>query len=538
MRSVHANAPEGQAAREMEEVDAPGRAKARAGSRGGHRRDRRVAAVAAVAVLAMVAGLVLTARPALATTVTEYPVTPSTGPEGIALGSDGNIWFTEEAGNNIGRITKLGVVTEFAIPTANSSPRTITAGPDGSLWFTEFNTNKIGRITTSGTITEFSIPTAGSFPWTITSGPDGRLWFTETQVNQIGRLTTTGSFTEFSIPTAASGPIGITSGPDGNLWFTEGAVDQIGRITTSGTVTEFTGLTSGSQAFGIAPGADGNLWFTEETASQIGRITTAGVVTEFTIPTASAPISITPGPDGNLYFGEGGGGNVGEITTAGVITEIPVPSGDPVSIVPGSDGGMWFTEFGPAKIGTFQLPHLNIHYIFYIPNRFFIPNIASLSKQGELAKWLILAPGSREISDTSGMGLFASRGSVPIGAEYGFAFVAAGTYAYDDPLHPAAQGQVRVPISVKLLPGATNQAQVYWAQNTAPAGYVFDVQVRQPGSSSFVDWRVGQTAPSGVFGPPDPLYVGPGTYSFQARLRKLSNGAHSGYSLPRSITLS
>ena len=213
-------------------------------------------------------------------------------------------------------------------------------------------------------------------------------------------------------------------------------------------------------------------------------------------------------------------------------------SGDPVDVAPGSDGGMWFTELGPAKIGTFRLPNVKLHYIFYVPNVFFIPNITSLHNQGDLAKWFILAPGSREVADASGMGLFASRGPVAIGSEYGFTFVAAGTYHYHDPLRRAATGEVRVPISVKFLPGTTNQALVTWASNDAPSGFVFDVQVRQPGSSSFVDWRVGQTALSGVFGPGDPLYVGPGTYSFQARLRNLGNGAHSGYSAPKAITLS
>jgi streptogramin lyase len=38
-------------------------------------------------------------------------------------------------------------VTEFPLPTANSIPAGITAGPDGNLWFTEFNGNQIGRIT-------------------------------------------------------------------------------------------------------------------------------------------------------------------------------------------------------------------------------------------------------------------------------------------------------------------------------------------------------------------------------------------------------
>ena len=134
----------------------------------------------------------------------------------------------------IGRITPVGVITEFPIPTADSKPVGIASGPDSNLWFTEsaLASNKIGRITTTGSITEFPIPTAGSGPWAITSGLDGNLWFMENVGNKIGRITTAGVVTEFPIPTAGSQPLGIASGSDGNLWFTETAVagNKIGRL--------------------------------------------------------------------------------------------------------------------------------------------------------------------------------------------------------------------------------------------------------------------------------------------------------------------
>jgi virginiamycin B lyase len=65
----------------------------------------------------------------------------------------------------------------------------ITAGPGGALWFTEFAGNKIGRITTAGTVTEFTLPTPNGSPQGITAGPGGTLWFTEVTGNKIGRLT-------------------------------------------------------------------------------------------------------------------------------------------------------------------------------------------------------------------------------------------------------------------------------------------------------------------------------------------------------------
>ena len=81
-------------------------------------------------------------------TVTAYTIpTPNSSPGGIAAGPDGNLWFTERAGNKIGRISPIGTITEFPLPTLNSGPTGIAAGPDGNLWFIEYRANKVGRIT-------------------------------------------------------------------------------------------------------------------------------------------------------------------------------------------------------------------------------------------------------------------------------------------------------------------------------------------------------------------------------------------------------
>jgi virginiamycin B lyase len=70
-------------------------------------------------------------------------------------------------------------MTIYSTPTPMSNPSGVTTGPDGNLWFTENAGNKVARATSNGSITEFSVPTEGSHPADIATGPDGNLWVTE-----------------------------------------------------------------------------------------------------------------------------------------------------------------------------------------------------------------------------------------------------------------------------------------------------------------------------------------------------------------------
>jgi virginiamycin B lyase len=79
-------------------------------------------------------------------------------------------------------------IVEFTILTSGSGSLDITTGADGNIWFTEQVANKIGRVTPSGAMVEFAIPTLNSNAFGIANGSDGNLWFTEPSVGKIGRL--------------------------------------------------------------------------------------------------------------------------------------------------------------------------------------------------------------------------------------------------------------------------------------------------------------------------------------------------------------
>ena len=230
-------------------------------------------------------------------------------------GRTGNLWFTQPADDQIGRMTiPGGAVTEYNVPNADNEPEGITVGPDGAIWFTAAGVDKIGRIpvppqaTSTGGITMFpSSGEAGQGVGDITAGPKVRaLWFTEGDGNRIGRITTGGVITHPGTLSAPSEPSAITAGPDGRLWFAEALAGRIAASTTGGQINKYPG--AGVDPSALAVGQDGALWFTDSNpaAGVIGRITTAGLITDrFPVPTANGePSEHTAGPDGALWFTE------------------------------------------------------------------------------------------------------------------------------------------------------------------------------------------------------------------------------------------
>src|ERR1700691_4836938 len=118
------------------------------------------------------------------------------------------------------QLTTDGHPTEFELPDPNSAPTTVAIAPDGSIWFTEGAGNRIGRMEPDGTgLKEFDLPHPGSQPRIIALGADKNMWFTEHLGNRIGRITAAGVVAEFDIPTAACQPRAIALAADGNLWF-------------------------------------------------------------------------------------------------------------------------------------------------------------------------------------------------------------------------------------------------------------------------------------------------------------------------------
>ena len=161
-------------------------------------------------------------------------------------------------------------------------------------------------------------------------------------------------------------------------------------------------------------------------------------------------------------------------------------------------------------------------------------NPASISvKHGDRMEWDATGSVDHSASDFSSIKLFGS-GLMPAGGTYGFVFYGGGTYKVVDSANALDTQLVKVTISVDPASGTlTTSFTITWASITALAGYVYDVQIKRPGSHVYVSWLSGQTAPSATF----VADGGAGTYLFESRLRSLVNGGTSGYSPASKITV-
>ena len=269
--------------------------------------------------------------------------------DGIAVGPDGNIWFTEFHSRRIGRITPAGKITRFGEPARG--PADITTGPDGALWFTEYG-ERVGRITTTGKITELPVP-FGNYRG-IASGADGRLWFVDKDGDKVVAMTPQGAATTYQLAQGST-PEEIVAGPDGNMWVTLFSRHGVARITPAGVISEFLLPTSDGNPSGITVGGDGALWFSLAQYPGVGRVTTDGAIAAFIVAGAGpgGATGIASGSDGALWLTYPAANRIGRLTLAGAYTEVALPTAGakPLKVVGSPATDVWFTENGRDRIG-------------------------------------------------------------------------------------------------------------------------------------------------------------------------------------------
>ncbi len=173
----------------------------------------------------------------------------------LSAGADGGIWGTELFGSAILNISHQGVVKEYPIPTKNSRPIAVIPDPDPAakcMWFTEEAGVHVGKITMDGTITEYTVPALqkNDILASLAFDKEMNLWVQvyvdsnnpnppgydyiikiDKSIRTLKSNDLSGvPFTTHTIPSKMSMMHRIRIAPDGNLWFTEMMTDKLGKI--------------------------------------------------------------------------------------------------------------------------------------------------------------------------------------------------------------------------------------------------------------------------------------------------------------------
>ncbi len=249
----------------------------------------------------------------VATTVTQWAVpTASAGPWGIAIDSNGKIWFTEHYVNQIGSFDPTSqTFHEVATPASNSDPYGITVDASNNIWFTE-NTDSvalIGEYTNQGVLNEYKIRNTstggtGLTPHLITLDPNGNIWWSEGWVSAIAILNlaaaqpgTNNGVTEYhytpSCSSCGSHTSGISSDKQGLIWLDNSLQNTFGSFPVGGGSFSFYNSPGNHPHDGLNVDSQNRIWFDEEFSNKLAEaIQSSGSPT----PTATSTSTPTPTP--------------------------------------------------------------------------------------------------------------------------------------------------------------------------------------------------------------------------------------------------
>src|SRR4051812_13494314 len=158
---------------------------------------------------------------------------------------------------------------------------------------------------------------------------------------------------------------------------------------------------------------------------------------------------------------------------------------------------------------------------------------ARIPAQDTSVLFRFVGPSQHTVTDTTGMGLFDS-GPMPAGTTYTVPVLGAGQYPFACTIHPSMTGVLKVGVVASPSSGSTTTTfTIQWAVGQAPTGYVFDVQIKRPGTTTWKALATDTTGGQLAFTPDK----GAGTYSFRARTQVSGGTASTQWSVAKSVTV-
>ena len=203
--------------------------------------------------------------PASPSTTTAHSVAQVNTARGIAADGDGDLWVVDDFDGTIVEISQAGTfkndIPGEAINATQPSGRGIALGSDGKLYWADFAGGGI-QVSDPAADSSQSYEVSAGTPQEVAPGPAGQLVFSSPN-GIIARIATAdGAIQE--TPDPMSDPFGAVFANDQAYWFAEFTTDSVGRLTPDGTLTRPIQFSSDADPRHITTGANNTLWVSLE----------------------------------------------------------------------------------------------------------------------------------------------------------------------------------------------------------------------------------------------------------------------------------
>jgi virginiamycin B lyase len=207
-------------------------------------------------------------------------------PHTLVFDEKGDIWFTLQSGNAVGRLSKDDLqVSLIQMPTPSARPYGIKIDEEGTIWIAEFGTNKLGVVDPAAlTVREIPLPRESARPRRLAVTSDGRIWYVDYRGGYLGRYDPKRrTFREWQLPGGTSSrPYGMAADDRDVVWLVEtGSVPNrlVGFDTGAERFTSVTDIPSGGGSVRHMHyhAGSGTVWFgTDRNTIGYARVHDAG----------------------------------------------------------------------------------------------------------------------------------------------------------------------------------------------------------------------------------------------------------------------
>ncbi len=320
----------------------------------------------------------------------EYTLRADGSPLHLSAETDKRVWFTMPDANVVG-VIEIGAtvldydVTYYNVPTPNSEPHNLAVA-DGVVWFTEKAGNKLGRLDiVSETFTEFPLPTNDTQPTGIDVDSDtGMVWIAGSANDLVvGFDSADSTFNEYQFSGTGAQFERLKLARNGHLWLTAPARKEIvefeparERFATVGVIFQpfFGGQSIPLEPSGLAVTRASTPWVTAPSNNLIGLYSPGTLSLWNWIEPINESIGLSGidyksiGGSDYLWYAGRDANSIGRLVRTGNTTdlhyEFPLitANSQPHDVLVGDDLNVWVSQPNTNRISLWQAPYVNTYY--------------------------------------------------------------------------------------------------------------------------------------------------------------------------------